>query len=115
MAFSLMARWMWPFRPITPRRVSIVGAHLRGRDKLILRKQWGPSSITIGYSGQRGGAQEVNGVETGVKTHRDQIRLYGTHWLNQTTQLQGMYAKDIDVEGGFEYDSVVQLRIVKVF
>ncbi|WP_417266763.1 transporter [Celeribacter baekdonensis] len=81
----------------------------------MLRKQWGPSSITIGYSGQRGGAQEVNGVETGVKTHRDQIRLYGTHWLNQTTQLQGMYAKDIDVEGGFEYDSVVQLRIVKVF
>ena len=81
----------------------------------MLRKQWGPTSVTFGYSGQRGGAQKVNGVETGLKTHRDQLRLYGSHWVDQTTQIQGMYAKDINVEGGFEYDNVVQLRLVKVF
>lgn len=82
----------------------------------MLRKQWGPAtSLAIGYSGQRGGEQKVNGVETGLKTHRDQARIYGTHFLNPTTQIQAMYGKDFNVEGGFEYDSVVQLRLVKVF
>ncbi|BAQ70175.1 possible phenol degradation enzyme [Rhodovulum sulfidophilum] len=81
----------------------------------MLRKQWGPTSVTFGYNGQRGGEQKVNGVETGLKTHRDQLRLYGSHWIDQTTQIQGMYAKDINVEGGFEYDNVFQLRLVKVF
>ncbi|GAA4228043.1 hypothetical protein GGQ68_003966 [Sagittula marina] len=82
----------------------------------MLRKQWGPgTSMTIGYSGQRGGDQSVGGVKTGLKTHRDQVRLYGTHFLNPTTQIQGMIGKDFNVEGGFEYDSVTQIRLVKVF
>ncbi|MBM2294972.1 transporter [Sulfitobacter pseudonitzschiae] len=82
----------------------------------MLRRQWGPdTSLAIGYSGQRGGEQSVGGTETGLKTHRDQIRLYGTHFLNPTTQIQGMIGKDISVKGGFEYDSVVQFRLVKVF
>ncbi|WP_425075047.1 transporter [Sagittula sp. S175] len=82
----------------------------------MLRKQWGPgTSLAIGYSGQRGGEQSVGGVETGLKTHRDQVRLYSTHFLNPTTQIQGMVGKDVNVEGGFEYDSVTQIRLVKVF
>lgn len=82
----------------------------------MLRKQWGPAtSLAIGYSGQRGGDQSVGGASTGLKTHRDQIRLYGSHFLNPTTQIQGMVGKDISVEGGFEYDSVMQLRLVKLF
>lgn len=82
----------------------------------MLRKQWGQgTSLTIGYSGQRGGDQMVAGAKTGLKTDRDQIRLYGTHFLTPTLQIQGMVAKDINVEGGFEYDTVTQLRLVKVF
>lgn len=82
----------------------------------MLRKQWGPgTSLTVGYSGQRGGDQIIGGTRTGLKTHRDQIRLYGTHFLTPTFQIQGMLAKDINVEGGFEYDSVTQIRLVKVF
>ncbi|WP_404811437.1 transporter [Gemmobacter serpentinus] len=82
----------------------------------MLRKQWGPeTSLTIGYSGQRGGDQIVGGVKTGLKTHRDQIRLYGTHFLTPTLQVQGMLAKDLNVEGGFKYNSVAQIRLVKVF
>lgn len=82
----------------------------------MLRKQWGPTtSLAIGFSGQRGGAQKVNGVETGLKVHRDQARIYGTHFLTPTTQIQAMYGKDFNVEGGFEYDSVLQLRLVQVF
>lgn len=82
----------------------------------MLRKQWGPAtSLTVGYSGQRGGEQKVDGVETGLKTHRDQLRLYLTHFVDPTTQIQGMLARDFNVEGGFKYDSAVQLRFVKVF
>lgn len=82
----------------------------------MLRKQWGPAtSLAIGYSGQRGGAQSIGGIETGLKAHRDQVRVYGTHFITPTTQIQAMYGKDFNVEGGFEYDSVLQLRLVKVF
>ncbi len=82
----------------------------------MMRKQWGPAtSLAIGYSGQRGGAQSIDGAETGLKVHRDQFRIYGTHFVTPTTQVQAMYGKDFNVEGGFEYDSVVQLRLVKVF
>ena len=82
----------------------------------MLRKQWGPkTSLAIGYSGQRGGEQSIGGVETGLKVHRDQARIYGSHFITPTTQVQAMYAKDFNVEGGYKYDSVVQLRLVKVF
>lgn len=82
----------------------------------MLRKQWGPgTSLTIGYSGQRGGDQTIDGVSTGLATDRDQIRLYGTHFLTPTLQIQGMVGKDIRVDGGFDYDSVTQIRLVKVF
>lgn len=82
----------------------------------MLRKQWGPTtSLAIGYSGQRGGGQSIGGVETGLKVHRDQVRIYGTHFITPTTQIQAMYGKDFNVEGGYKYDSVVQLRLVKVF
>lgn len=82
----------------------------------MLRKQWGPgTSLAIGYSGQRGGEQTINGAKTGLKTHRDQLRLYGTHFVNPTTQIQAMVGKDFAAKGGFEYDSVMQLRLVKVF
>ncbi|RWR45370.1 transporter [Sinirhodobacter ferrireducens] len=82
----------------------------------MLRKQWGPAtSLTVGYSGQRGGKQKVAGAETGLKTHRDQLRLYLTHFIDPTTQIQGLLARDFNVEGGYKYDSAVQLRLVKVF
>ena len=82
----------------------------------MLRRQWGPTtSLAIGYSGQRGGDQSIDGAETGLKVHRDQARVYGSHFLTPTTQIQAMFGKDVNVEGGFEYDSVVQMRLVKVF
>lgn len=82
----------------------------------MLRKQWGPAtSLAVGYSGQRGGAQSIGGIETGLKTHRDQLRIYGSHFVTPTVQVQGMYGRDLKVEGGFEYDSVAQIRVVKMF
>ncbi|ABA80631.1 transporter [Rhodobacter sphaeroides] len=82
----------------------------------MLRKQWGSTtSLAVGYSGQRGGAQSIGGTETGLKTHRDQLRIYGSHFVTPTVQVQGMYGRDLKVEGGFDYDSVAQIRIVKVF
>lgn len=79
-------------------------------------KQWGQAtSLAVGYSGQRGGEQTIGGVKTGLKTHRDQLRIYGSHFVTPTLQAQGMYGRDLNVEGGFEYDNVAQIRIVKVF
>lgn len=82
----------------------------------MLRKQWGSAtSLTVGYSSQWGGDQIIGGTPTGLKVERDQVRLYGTHFLRPDLQIQGMLAKDIKVDGGFKYDSVAQLRLVKVF
>lgn len=82
----------------------------------MLRKQFTPTtSIAIGYNGHRGGAQKFDGVETGLKNHRDQIRLYGSTFLTEDFQIQGMIGRDINVKGGFEYDTVAQIRLMKVF
>lgn len=82
----------------------------------MLRKQFNPTtSLAIGYSGHRGGELAFDGVENGQKTSRDQIRLYGTKFLTPDFQIQGMIGRDISTKGGFEYDSVAQIRLMKVF
>ncbi len=82
----------------------------------MLRKQLTPtSSVAIGYSGQFGGEQKMDGVETGMKIRRDQLRLYASTFLTKDFQIQGMLARDIYVEGGFEYDLVGQIRLMKMF
>ncbi len=82
----------------------------------MLRKQWGPTtSLAIGYSGKRGGDMTVNGMESGLKTESDQLRVFGTHFVSPTVQVQGMLGKDIKVDGGFQNNSVAQFRLVKVY
>jgi len=50
-----------------------------------------------------------------LRTRRDQVRLYANTFLTPTVQLQGMLAKDIEVDGGFKSSSVIELRLLKLF
>jgi Protein involved in meta-pathway of phenol degradation len=84
--------------------------------QVAFRKQFGPTaSMSIGYSGQFGGEIDYDGVYGGLKTRRDQIRLYANTFLSQTVQVQGMLAKDLHVEDGFKNDVVAELRLMKLF
>jgi len=81
-----------------------------------LRKQFSPTkSVALGMSSQWGGKVEVGGVDTGLRTRRDQLRLYANSFVTPTLQVQGMLAKDLKVEGGFKNDAVVELRLLKLF
>ncbi|VDC29362.1 transporter [Pseudogemmobacter humi] len=82
----------------------------------MLRKQFSPeTNFALGLSGQFGGDLTVGGVGTGQKIRRDQIRLYGSTFIGEGLQIQGMLARDLHVEGGFEYSTVAQVRLLKVF
>jgi len=73
------------------------------------------SSVSLGLSSQWGGKVEIGGTDTGLRTRRDQVRLYANSFVSPTLQLQGMLAKDIKAEGGFKNDAVVELRLLKLF
>lgn len=82
----------------------------------MLRKQFSPATnIAIGYSGQWGGDLHLDGVKTGQKTRRDQIRFYASTFVTKDFQIQGMIGRDIHADGGFKYDTVAQVRLLKVF
>ena len=84
--------------------------------QIALRKQFSPTtSVSLGLSSQTGGKVEIGGVDTGLRTRRDQVRLYANTFLTPTVQLQGMLAKDIEVDGGFKSSSVIELRLLKLF
>lgn len=94
-------------------RISIDPAY---QAQIALRKQFTQqTSFAIGYSGQFGGDQKVNGVKTGLKTRRDQLRLYGNTFILPGLQLQAMVGRDLHVEGGFKTGIVGEIRLLKVF
>lgn len=73
------------------------------------------TDLALGYSGRFGGKLSRDGSYTGQKTRVDQIRAVGSLFVTPDTQLQLMLAKDVHVEGGFETDSLAQIRVLKVF
>nr|WP_319249277.1 transporter [uncultured Celeribacter sp.] len=84
--------------------------------QVAFRKQFGPTaSMSIGYSGQFGGEVDYDGIYGGLKTRRDQVRLYANTFLSQSVQVQGMLATDLYVEDGFKNDVVAELRLMKLF
>lgn len=84
--------------------------------QLYLRKQFGQATaVSFGVSSQRGGKVEHNGADTGLRTDRDQLRLYASHFVTPTLQLQGMVATDLRARGTFENDYVTEVRLLKLF
>lgn len=81
-----------------------------------VRKQFSQmTSVSLGLSSQWGGKVEIGGVDTGLRTRRDQLRLYANTFLAPGFQVQGMLATDLNSEGGFEFQPVAELRLMKVF
>jgi len=81
-----------------------------------LRKQFTQkTSVSLGLSSQWGGKVEVDGLDTGLRTRRDQARLFANTFVTPTWQVQGSFASDLYVDGGFKNDAAFELRILKLF
>lgn len=81
-----------------------------------LRWQASPqTAISASYSGLSGGKLHHDGVYTGQKTRAGRLKIFANTFIDQTSQVQIMLARDLRTEGGFKNDSVVQLRYLKVF
>ncbi len=73
------------------------------------------SRIAIGYSHTWGGEQRLDGERNGSKTRVDQWRaLYATS-VTARDQVQVSLARDLNVQGGFERDYQLNLRLAHVF
>lgn len=73
------------------------------------------SYISIGYAGTFGGAQKLDGINTGAKTEEQQIRL--TYMMFFTPTWQGLLSvnHDVHVAGQFDQEFGLVLRIAKLF
>lgn len=73
------------------------------------------TNIAIGYSGQFGGKDYVNGVYAGTMTRSDQIRVSASTFLAPNIQIQGMVGIDLSAQGGFQQGFVGTLRLMTLF
>lgn len=84
--------------------------------QIALRKQFSETtSVSLGLSSQMGGKVKIDGVDTGLRARRDQVRLYANTFVTPTVQLQGMLAKDIRGDGGFKNSHMLEIRLLKLF
>ena len=73
------------------------------------------ASISTGYAGIFGGAQNVAGIRNGSKTREDQLRLTYMMFLTPTWQGLLSVSHDVAVTGQFEQNFGLTLRIAKLF
>jgi hypothetical protein len=66
----------------------------------------------VGYAVQRGGAQNVNGIDIGIRTESEQIRIAYSKSLTQQFQVVGSVAHDVSVTGGFKRDVEALFRVL---
>jgi hypothetical protein len=71
--------------------------------------------FSLGYSKYWGGDQSINGVENGIATESDQLRLQVSKFVTPTFQVQGLVQRDLDVQGGFREDLRTTVRFMKLF
>lgn len=72
-------------------------------------------NLAAGYSKIWGGDQQLDGVDNGIATEADQIRLQASKFVRPDFQIQAGLQKDIRVRGGFQEDARVTLRLMKLF
>lgn len=81
-----------------------------------LRRQLSAAtSVSFGYSGVYGGKSYKDDVYDMQKTRGDTIKVFASHMLTPTLQLNGMLGTEFNVEGGFKDDIIAQVRFMKVF
>ena len=73
------------------------------------------SFVAVGWLGEYGGTQTIDGVPTGNKTEYQQIRAEYAFRPTPTIQLLAKVYHDINVVGGFEHDIGFTARFVKAF
>lgn len=73
------------------------------------------TSAGIGYTITKAGQQKVDGQPNGLRTDYQQVRLFASHFINQSWQVLGEVNHAFATKGGFNQDFGVTLRVVKVF
>ncbi|CAO3441007.1 transporter [Azospirillum endophyticum] len=72
-------------------------------------------TFAAGYSKNWGGLQRLNGIENGIATKSDQVRLQAAKFVTPTFQIQGLLQRDLAVDGGFKEDLHATLRLLQLF
>ena len=72
-------------------------------------------ATSIGYEGYRGGRQELDGVDNGLRTHFDEVRFVASKFITSKFQLLGEVNHQFNVDGGFRQDVGFTLRALYVF
>lgn len=77
---------------------------------------WNASLVTsLGYEGEVGGRQYLNGIGTGAKTEFQEIRLVSSYAVTPSLQLLGELNHQFQNIGGFKQDLGVTLRALYTF
>ena len=74
-----------------------------------------PSAISVGYEGNFGWRQKLDGVSDGAKTEEHQIRLCYSQFVTPTWQVLISVSHDFAVSGQFRQDFGLTFRIAKLF
>lgn len=73
------------------------------------------ASVSLGYSGNFGGAQKLDELPTGAKSEEQQIRLTYLQFFTPTWQGLLSVTHDVAVSGQFNQEFGVLLRVAKLF
>lgn len=72
-------------------------------------------SAAVGYSKYWGGAEYLNGIQTGNATDKDQVRFEVSKSFTPTLNVLAQVGTDLNASGGFKEDFRGLLRVVQVF
>jgi Putative MetA-pathway of phenol degradation len=72
-------------------------------------------AVSLGYFGQFGGFQRIEGVANGFRTDEQAIRLNYQQFLTANLQLSTTVAHDLAVSGGFRQVFLLDVRFALVF
>jgi len=73
------------------------------------------SSVALGYFGQFGGVQRLDGTENGLRTSEHAIRINYQRFLTPRLQLSTTVSRDIAVSGGFKQAVLLDVRLALAF
>jgi hypothetical protein len=73
------------------------------------------SSVALGYFGQFGGVQRLDGLTNGLQTSEQAIRINYQRFLTPTLQLSTTVSRDISVSGGFKQAVLLDVRLALAF
>jgi hypothetical protein len=73
------------------------------------------ASLSIGFAGTFGGVQKLDGVQTGVKTDEQQIRLSYSQFITPTWQGVLSVSHDVSASGQFRQNFGLLFRVSKLF